>query len=278
MAVGGPNNRRDFHIEMGEEIFYQIKGGMDLDIVVNDSIVRIHIREGEYFLLHAGIPHSPQRYPNSIGIVFERDRSEKELDCMRWYKENGSDIEYEEYFHCKDLGTQIKQVIENFHNFSVNNKCQPSSFMSIDSKSDQRSFERMKSDLLNLRNDHLVSNPQNFNEEIMDFMANTSHISRVLIDSEFRLSLLKPQHPSILSEEFHIINERKIGNESNHFNTAFLWQLKGESDLNWIDRNVSLKTDEVTMVNLSDIELKKIEQNRSNDENSCLIVLSNRCT
>ena len=117
MIVGGPNSRLDFHVEMGEELFYQLKGSMDLDIIANHSSrERITIKEGEMFLLPAGVPHSPQRYPETIGVVFERSRRSHEMDALRWYVDHQStEVLYEEFFHCTDLGTQIKQVIENFH-------------------------------------------------------------------------------------------------------------------------------------------------------------------
>jgi len=250
-----------------------VPGGMDLDIVINHSVERIHIREGEYFLLHAGIPHSPQRYPNSVGIVFERERSANELDCMRWYKSNGVDVEYEEFFHCKDLGSQIKQVIENFNNFTAN-----SSGIMWQQPPYSSSMDRMKSDLLNLRNDKLlVSNPRYLNEEIVEFMADNSEKCRTLIDSEFRLSLLKPQHPHILSDELRIIKERV--NQSNHTNTVFLWQLQGNTNLNFTNNGITLGTDEVIMVNLKDIIELKPEQihKNANRDNCCLMILSNRC-
>lgn len=116
MVVGGPNQRKDFHIEMGEELFYQYQGDMNLIIMdpVSGRPRDIVIREGEVFLLPAGIAHSPQRFADTIGIVFERDRAVHEADCLLWYKDDCS-VLYEEFLHCQDLGTQIKEAIERFN-------------------------------------------------------------------------------------------------------------------------------------------------------------------
>ena len=117
MIVAGPNQRNDFHVELGEELFYMLIGDMDLDIMENGQRKRIHIAEGTFFLLPACVPHSPQRYPDTIGVVVERERLVNELDCLRWYVPNtpSGEVLYEEVFHCTDLGTQIKAVIERFN-------------------------------------------------------------------------------------------------------------------------------------------------------------------
>eukprot|EP00954_Amorphochlora_amoebiformis_P013743 1079565-Amorphochlora_amoeboformis.AAC.1 len=44
----------------------------------------IIIKQGEAFLLPPRIPHSPQRPPNSLGLVIERERLQGELDAMQW--------------------------------------------------------------------------------------------------------------------------------------------------------------------------------------------------
>ena len=85
MIVAGPNERNDFHVELGEELFYMLIGDMDLDIMEHGKRTRIHIAEGEFFLLPPCVPHSPQRYADTIGIVFERERLAHELDGLRWY-------------------------------------------------------------------------------------------------------------------------------------------------------------------------------------------------
>ena len=114
MIVGGPNQRDDFHVEAGEEFFFQLTGGMDLDLMQGGKRTRLPIKEGHAFVLPRDIPHSPQRYADTIGLVIERTRAKHELDELRWYVPNTNRVLYAEKFHCTDLGTQIKAVIDRF--------------------------------------------------------------------------------------------------------------------------------------------------------------------
>lgn len=115
MIVGGPNQRKDYHIEDGEEFFYQIEGDITLRIMEDGGPRDIHIKEGDIFLLPAGIPHSPQRPANTVGMVIERQRKEGELDHLRWYCEGCGEILHDAFFQLVDLGKQLKPVIEEFY-------------------------------------------------------------------------------------------------------------------------------------------------------------------
>ncbi|XP_032071550.1 3-hydroxyanthranilate 3,4-dioxygenase isoform X2 [Thamnophis elegans] len=114
MFVGGPNQRKDYHIEEGEELFYQLQGDMCLKIIENGKHKDIHIKEGEMFLLPARIPHSPQRYANSVGLVIERRRLDTETDGLRYYVGESTDVLFERWFYCEDLGIQLIPIIQEF--------------------------------------------------------------------------------------------------------------------------------------------------------------------
>lgn len=86
---------------------------MVLSLAVAGARRDVVVREGEMFLLPGGIPHSPQRKADTIGLVFERARSPSELDSLRWYVPGSFEkVLYEESFHCTDLGSQLKPVID----------------------------------------------------------------------------------------------------------------------------------------------------------------------
>ncbi|XP_027479046.2 3-hydroxyanthranilate 3,4-dioxygenase isoform X2 [Zalophus californianus] len=85
MFVGGPNVRKDYHIEEGEEVFYQLEGDMVLQVLERGKHRAVTIRQGEIFLLPAGVPHSPQRFANTMGLVIERRRLKTELDGLRFF-------------------------------------------------------------------------------------------------------------------------------------------------------------------------------------------------
>ncbi|XP_074503026.1 3-hydroxyanthranilate 3,4-dioxygenase [Sebastes fasciatus] len=114
MFVGGPNTRKDYHIEEGEELFYMVKGDMCLKVIENGNHKDVHIKEGEMFLLPARIPHSPQRQANTVGLVVERRRLLTETDCLRYYVDNTTDPLFEKWFYCQDLGTQLVPIITEF--------------------------------------------------------------------------------------------------------------------------------------------------------------------
>ncbi|XP_061693552.1 3-hydroxyanthranilate 3,4-dioxygenase [Syngnathoides biaculeatus] len=114
MFVGGPNTRKDYHIEEGEELFYMVRGDMCLKVIENGKRKDVHIKEGEMFLLPARIPHSPQRQADTMGLVVERKRLLTETDCLRYYVGNTTDILFERWFYCENLGTQLVPIIKEF--------------------------------------------------------------------------------------------------------------------------------------------------------------------
>ncbi len=115
MVVGGPNARKDFHYNEGEEFFYQIEGDMTLPIIENGKVKNIEIKEGEIFLLPPRVPHSPQRGPDTIGLVIERQRKEDELDACIWYCENCNNELHRAEFHLGDIVTQLSKLLEEFY-------------------------------------------------------------------------------------------------------------------------------------------------------------------
>lgn len=115
MVVGGPNGRKDYHWEDGEELFYQIEGDITLKIINEQGKPEnIQIREGDMFLLPPHIPHSPQRPANTVGLVIERYRKPGEKDKLMWFCENCNNKLHEASFALEDITTQIKEAIQEF--------------------------------------------------------------------------------------------------------------------------------------------------------------------
>jgi len=114
MVVGGPNQRKDFHVEEGEEFFYQIEGDIVVRVMENGKPRDIPVREGEIFLLPPRVPHSPQRPANTVGLVIERVRQAGERDHLVWFCEACGDTLRDASFELEDLGTQLKPILEGF--------------------------------------------------------------------------------------------------------------------------------------------------------------------
>ncbi len=115
MVVGGPNSRKDYHFDEGEEFFYQLEGDILVKIQEDGHCVEVPIREGEIFLLPPRVPHNPIRGANTIGLVIERQRRDGELDGLLWFCENCNEKLYEEYFVLTDIVNQFQGVFKKFY-------------------------------------------------------------------------------------------------------------------------------------------------------------------
>ncbi|HLT31927.1 MAG TPA: 3-hydroxyanthranilate 3,4-dioxygenase [Myxococcaceae bacterium] len=122
-VVGGPNARSDFHINEGEEFFYQLEGDIRLRVLVDGQPEEIEIREGDVFLLPPNVPHSPQRPADTVGLVLERRRLPHELDTFLWVCDRCHHELYRESLHVTDLVTQLAPVFERYWGNPEHTRC-----------------------------------------------------------------------------------------------------------------------------------------------------------
>ena len=116
MVVGGPNSRKDYHVDPVEEFFYQVEGDMVLKVMDNHNRVDITIKEGEIFILPKNIPHSPQRFQNTVGLVIEYKREEGALDGFQWYCDHCDNLLHEVTLDLEDIVTQLPPLFGSYWN------------------------------------------------------------------------------------------------------------------------------------------------------------------
>ena len=241
MFVGGPNVRKDYHIEEGEEIFLQLKGDMLLKIMEKGKPKDIPIKEGEIFVLPARIPHSPNR-PNegSVGLVIERERLESELDCVRWYVDDSNEkVLYERWFYCQDLGTQLGPVIKEYFASEAHKTRVPESDIGepkikIDIETDVGSPFLFR--------DWLKKNEEKYNTTPLE-----------LFSGEFIVTIYGRDGPF----------KGDVNKE------AFVWQLKGQSSINCGGQEMVFECDNCNVV-------PSLESISSRSDDSCLFICQSR--
>jgi 3-hydroxyanthranilate 3,4-dioxygenase len=124
MVVGGPNHRKDFHVNPTEELFFQVEGDIVVRIIdAHGQAQDLPIREGEMFLLPANIPHSPQRSAGTVGVVVERRRPRGEDDHIRFYCDKCGEIVHDEQFELADIHHQLKRLMEDFWSDATMRTC-----------------------------------------------------------------------------------------------------------------------------------------------------------
>jgi 3-hydroxyanthranilate 3,4-dioxygenase len=115
MVVGGPNSRKDYHYNETPEFFYQVEGDMILKVIDEGEFKDIHIKEGEIFTLPPKVPHSPQRFENTVGLVIESKRPEGVMDALEWYCESCTNQLYREPFPLENIVTQMPVIFDRYY-------------------------------------------------------------------------------------------------------------------------------------------------------------------
>jgi 3-hydroxyanthranilate 3,4-dioxygenase len=123
MVIGGPNSRQDYHVDPGQEFFYQLEGDIVLRTVQAGRRIDVPIRQGEVLLLPANVPHSPQRPAATVGLVVERRRRADERDGFQWYCERCGNLLYEDFIALSDIETQLPPVFDRFYSSPQRRTC-----------------------------------------------------------------------------------------------------------------------------------------------------------
>ncbi len=84
MIVGGPNSRKDYHVDPVKKFFYQ------------------------------NVPHSPQRFENTVGLVVEYKREEGALDTFQWYCDECDSLLHQVTLDLEDIVAQLPPLFEKY--------------------------------------------------------------------------------------------------------------------------------------------------------------------
>ncbi len=106
----GPNRRKDYHINPGDEIFYQLEGELNLHYLENGKHELALLKTGEIFLLPRNMPHSPRRADGSWTFVVERKRGPQEIDRFIWPCEKCGNNLYETEVRFDDPGNAVAEA------------------------------------------------------------------------------------------------------------------------------------------------------------------------
>jgi 3-hydroxyanthranilate 3,4-dioxygenase len=88
MLQHGPTSDQQFHVNQGDEIFYQVEGELNFHYFTPEGQRELMVvGPGEMFHLTRDVPHSPRRPPGSWTLVVERKRREDERDGWIWFCE-----------------------------------------------------------------------------------------------------------------------------------------------------------------------------------------------
>jgi 3-hydroxyanthranilate 3,4-dioxygenase len=116
MIVRGPNARNDFHVDPHDEIFFQLRGEVRVDIIAADGVRhQRRVGEGDVMLVPGGTPHAPMRPANSWGLVVERPRADGLLDELRWYCDCCGTEVHRVTFALADIETSISSALAAFN-------------------------------------------------------------------------------------------------------------------------------------------------------------------
>jgi 3-hydroxyanthranilate 3,4-dioxygenase len=109
----GPNRRKDYHVNPGDEIFYQLEGELNLHYLKDNKHELAVLRAGEIFLLPKNLPHSPRRADGSWTFVVERKRGPAEIDRFIWPCENCGNKLYDTEVRFDDPGDAVSKATDS---------------------------------------------------------------------------------------------------------------------------------------------------------------------
>ena len=112
--VSGGNSRNDFHINPGDEIFFQLVGDIRVDLQIDGKRVINRVAAGDVLLVPAGVPHAPRRPAGTWGFVVEHQRKPHELDGFAWHCENCNEKLHSVEFQLADIQKQFAAMLREF--------------------------------------------------------------------------------------------------------------------------------------------------------------------